>query len=460
MIRSSHIVVLVVALLLPLLEAKAACTGSSPNWTSTPDQASVQSCVNSASNGDIITLSAGSATYSSTVTISKGLTIQVASGQTVTLTSSNATSPPFFTVKGTGSNFVHISGNNGASPDNCKTDGSTCGLVLNRSNDSSFNSSAILIMGPVLSFRIDHVKGNKGDSFLYSNNDSSATGEIHGVIDHSYLINYGRTYFAQNQMSTDNTYGSSCPGGTNGGTSWHNFLGHQTSYAGTGNLIYFEDNQINWTAAPASPGQGAFYSQYGGMVVIRYNIIGGWSEEITDEGDAPACGAVYYEVYNNTITENCGLTGFNCEGKIFDIRSGNGLYHDNAFITKDPAGTSTPATLINYPNGAHVAGHDPNNIYWWNNTWDRGSGALACQSDSNPSGPVCVNVDGTSQAPVPTRVIGAASGCSGGACFYLRPPTTSGDVFFGYTPYTYPHPLLGNTVTQVSPPSKLTATVQ
>jgi len=328
--------------------------------------------------------------------------------------------------------------------------------VLVRQNDPGFQARAVHITGPVLSFRLDHIQGNKGDAFLYSNDDGSATGEVHGVIDHSYLLNYARSYFAQNQMRTDGTFGLNCPGGSNGETSWHSFIGHQMSYAGTGNLIYFEDDQFNWTAAPASPGQGAFYSQYGGMVVIRYNILNGWSPYITDEADNPACGSVYYEVYNNTINENCSITGYGCEGKVFDIRSGNGLYHNNAFVSSD-----IPATLISYPNGGpKVVGHDPNNIYWWNNTWDSGSGARACQSDSNPSGAVCVQVDSSSETPKPTRIIGAASGCSNGACYYLRPPTTAGDVFFGYNPYAYPHPLIANSVTQVNPPTALIVTVQ
>ena len=50
-----------------------ACTGSSPTWTSTPDVASVSACVASASAGDTINVSAGSATWSSGLTITKNL---------------------------------------------------------------------------------------------------------------------------------------------------------------------------------------------------------------------------------------------------------------------------------------------------------------------------------------------------------------------------------------------------
>ena len=428
-----------VFLMMATQSAWAACSGSSPNWTSTPDSSSVQTCVNNASNGDTITISGGSATYSSTVTISKGLTIKVASGQTVTLTSSSASGPPFFTITGTGSNFVHISGDNGSG--DCSASTSNCGLVLLRQNDSGFNSSAILVVGPASAFRFDHILGNKGDAFLYSNPDSSATGPALGVIDHSYLENYGRTYFARDQRSTDGTYGTACPSGNNGGTAWHEFIGNESTYAGSNKEIYFENDTFTWNSAPATFGQGAFYSQYGGKVVVRYSTFTHWSEQVTDEGDNPACGSVYYEIYNNTFTEDCNITGFGCEGKILDMRSGQSLVHDNTFTS-----SSTPLNFINYPNGHPNLGHDIKNSFFWNNTWN----GSACQSDSNPSGAACVVVDSSSQSPVPTR----------NTNYWLRAPNQVSDVYFGYTPYTYPHPLLGKTVTQVSPPSGLTATVQ
>jgi hypothetical protein len=427
-----------VFLMMATQAAWSACSGSSPNWTSTPDSSSLQSCVNNASNGDTVTISGGSATYSSTVTISKGLTIIVATGQTVTLTSSGATSPPFFTITGTGSNFVHISGDNGSG--DCSASTSNCGLVLVRQNDGSFNSSAIYVRGPANAFRFDHILGNKGDAFLYSNNDSSATGRALGVIDHSYLENYSRTYFAQDQRSTDNKLGTACPNGTNGGTAWSEFTSAESTYAGSNKEIYWENDTFTWTQAPPS-GQGAFYSQYGGKVVVRYSTFAGWSPYVVDEGDNPACGSVYYEIYNNTFNEDCSITGYGCEGKVMDFRSGNLIVHDNAFN-----GQSIPAELTKYPGSGSLTSHNINNSYFWNNTWNGNS----CQTDSNPSGAVCVDVASDSDSPKPTP----------NTNYWLRAPNQASDVYFGYQPYTYPHPLIGNTVTQVSPPSGLTVTVQ
>lgn len=56
--------------------AGAQCTGSSPNWTTTPDQPSVQSCINNAAEGDTVNISAGSASWTTGVMISgKGVTL-------------------------------------------------------------------------------------------------------------------------------------------------------------------------------------------------------------------------------------------------------------------------------------------------------------------------------------------------------------------------------------------------
>jgi len=64
----------------------AACTGSSPTWTTSPDYASVSSCVSSASTGDTINVSAGSATWNSSLTIAKGVNLIGAGIDATTIT--------------------------------------------------------------------------------------------------------------------------------------------------------------------------------------------------------------------------------------------------------------------------------------------------------------------------------------------------------------------------------------
>lgn len=82
-------------LLLPLLllplEVWAACTGSSPTWSSTPDYASVNSCLGSATSGDTINVSAGDGTetWASTLTITKGIYIKGPGSGSLTVTGSS-----------------------------------------------------------------------------------------------------------------------------------------------------------------------------------------------------------------------------------------------------------------------------------------------------------------------------------------------------------------------------------
>src|SRR4030095_8115662 len=66
------------AFLLILLFAttvEAACSGSSPIWTTTPDQASVTTCVGNAVDGDTVNVLAGSATWSNLVIANKSISL-------------------------------------------------------------------------------------------------------------------------------------------------------------------------------------------------------------------------------------------------------------------------------------------------------------------------------------------------------------------------------------------------
>ena len=53
----------------------AACTGSSPTWTATSNYAAVNSCLSQATVGDTINVDAGTSTWNSTLTITKGIHI-------------------------------------------------------------------------------------------------------------------------------------------------------------------------------------------------------------------------------------------------------------------------------------------------------------------------------------------------------------------------------------------------
>jgi len=87
----------------------AACTGSSPTWTASADQASVSSCISSASSGDTIKVSSGSATWNGiTLPSTKDLTITGAGKTSTIITCSSGiclTVPPSRTYVVSGFEF-------------------------------------------------------------------------------------------------------------------------------------------------------------------------------------------------------------------------------------------------------------------------------------------------------------------------------------------------------------------
>src|SRR5215469_1334900 len=106
------------ALILLLFPAflHAQCTGSSPTWTSTPDQASVATCVSSALAGDTINVTAGtgSVTWTAGISASKALSIIGPGAANLTINDNIATSAStcnlFFFRESVVGSLVRVSG--------------------------------------------------------------------------------------------------------------------------------------------------------------------------------------------------------------------------------------------------------------------------------------------------------------------------------------------------------------
>src|SRR5262245_21314962 len=68
--------------------SEAACTGSSPRWTSTPDYASLSSCVSVAARNDTINVSAGNVVWNTNILmLSRGIKLLGAGRDVLTITS-------------------------------------------------------------------------------------------------------------------------------------------------------------------------------------------------------------------------------------------------------------------------------------------------------------------------------------------------------------------------------------
>lgn len=216
-------------------EARRGCSGSSPNWTTTPDRASVEYCLTHASAGDTITVSAGDGTetWATGITFTRGVNLIGPGATNLTISGAvdsllwwNLTSTPrnaHDTLKVQGFTFDGL----GAS--------SNTGLIRLGWSDGGEYVTAVIV---------DNVFQNLDGRGVY------VWGRVHGVIARN---TFDRLYIALG------CYGD-------------NHLGWavDSQAFGDANQIYFENNLIQysgtWTTSYRAVSGGN-----GGQCVIRYN---------------------------------------------------------------------------------------------------------------------------------------------------------------------------------------------
>lgn len=288
------------ALLFAAGAAQAACTGSSPTWSSTIDQASVASCVSSAASGDTINVAAGSATWSAGVSwTNKNIKI-IGAGVGNSIITRSA---PIFTVNMTAATQSwRISGFTftGAAPNNMIT------------LDSGGTTS------PTKGWRIDHIR------FNYSGAGTAChiQGITWGLWDHITLDGNGYqfcTIFGYMNSSTNEN--STCSGAAPN-VCFGNWYWRRGPNLGTDQAVYMEDFTVNFTATDESTTTVVMADLvYGGAAVIRYSNIT-HNYFITHSARGGDRGGMKWEVYRNTWS---GTNFF----RWAQIRSGTGLAFDN-----------------------------------------------------------------------------------------------------------------------------------
>ena len=259
-------------------DASAACTGSSPNWNSSPDRSSVAACVSSARTGDTINVSAGSASWSSNINITDKAISVVGAGAGVTVIGTKA-----FTLTNSASRIS--------------------GFTFNLAAGSGY----FLIEGSV-GFRIDHniITLPQADTAVLAYGLNGKP--VEGLIDNNN-ITYGRVVY----------YGDNNSPGTAGSNRWAEPLD-----IGTSKALYVEDNTIRWLDGSSSGYLNHMDGNYGCRYVARFNtIIGGRFEAHALQGNNErACRL--WEIYNNTMT-NPANPGY----RPFLIRGGTGMIFHN-----------------------------------------------------------------------------------------------------------------------------------
>ena len=279
--------------------AYGACTGSSPTWTASNDQASVASCVSSASDGDTINISSGTTTWTTHVTITKALSI-IGAGKTSTVIGGNSA---VFLI-------------NTSSPKNVRI--SAIGFTGNGGSLSgSLENQKINIRGTIDTVRLDNLKFTDiGDHGVYVGLWDLITQQPRILIDH---IDY------------------SCNTASQGGAfcrfakfECHNNTWTQSDRAGSDWFIFIEDSTFTWTGS-ADTNAGVTDTEHGCRMVVRYNTIAGGGVQVHDTGSTEAArGQRYTEIYNNTFT--CSIT--NCSNiPAIGLRGGGYLVYNNSIAS-------------------------------------------------------------------------------------------------------------------------------
>ncbi len=349
-------IVVLIASIVPAYSCSSPRSSTVPNWTAS-SWADIQTCANSALNGDTIALPAGTYSASQLITITKALTIQGAGiGSTIVSDSDSAAEPllRWVCVDGkshrlTGFEFNDNGGSSAARFDlQCKSTANT-------------------------TFRVDH---NKFDDLA---GEALAPQDMIGVIDHN---TFHHTTAHGNDSIMIRFYDRHWHGNGNyGDQSWHD-----TVTWGGSEFLFVEDNTFTYDGAYGAITDGAF----GQRIVFRHNTINhGWFEVHGSESGGRDRGGRAQEVYQNTYAWNGN--GY----QISNIRSGSGLIWGNAGTNALNNTAYASTWQVDRPNGVGVYGTADGN-----GPWDKNNpGNLAFSGTTASASGLTVTVQGTPFSP-------------------------------------------------------------
>ena len=237
--------------------------------------ANVQTAINAASAGDTVSIPAGSCTWSSTVSITKPITLQGAgAGSTVITGATGQTTPMIsYSPSPVSSTLMRVTG-----------------FTFNANNNSQFFQTSSNSINPIPRIRYDHNTLSNGVS--NANEPFRVNGNVYGVID-------SNTISGSLHLDRDGTQRAA----------WDNL----TFTFGTSENLYIEDNI--YTGVPNNtPPVGA---GWGSRYVFRYNTLTLLDNQYPlldyhGNQDSGVHGTMGVEIYGNLIT--CSIS--NSEAKI------------------------------------------------------------------------------------------------------------------------------------------------
>jgi hypothetical protein len=316
-----------------------------------PSSADVTKAIASAVDGDTVIVPAGTAAWTSGVTITKSITIQ---GQT-TVNSDDGTANDLtvlvdnLTYNGGGHAFFSI---NVPATKPFRLTGIT---FTNGSRPETLYNGAIAVGGQTDKVRIDHLHFTGP---IKHNNYIAVYSTVYGVADHLVLDNMG-SQLGQNRVFN--------------GTGYGDLEFAQPADYGSNKFFFFEDCYIN-NAYEGGSASGGVDALRGARFVVRhchlYNVVTlchGTENDRSRGGRAQ-------EIYGNDFHWSYRIT-------LDGIRSGTIIFHDNTFAGVLPDGVSlqTYRLMLDYgsgpwfgasgdspwdvnvtePDGTHIDGHPP-----------------------------------------------------------------------------------------------------
>jgi hypothetical protein len=398
---------LLLAVSLPSMAAtyNVACSGTITN--------ALQSAVNSAADGDTVSISAGNCSASTVAWDNKNITVQ---GQGIGATTVNGLS---FNVLITTKAAFRITGFSVGSA------GSWTINALNRTTG-------------IKGWRIDHVAWSYPS--CGQNIAVWVNGIAWGVLDHNTFYNAGNAVFVRAWAENTNEVNPWPPSGNPGmgGYSWLLPLNF-----GTDEALYIEDNTFTMDGGCY---MGVGDSYYGGRTVFRYNKVTNayWQNHAARSYERG--GNLKAEIYNNDFNATDPAWY-----RAIHIRSGTGVVFNNtlrgAFNTMNVDNQRSNGQNTGSPFGACNG----------SSAWDGNSAGQAGWPCLDQVGRGSGQYPNQPSVPLYVWNNGSSSGCStGGSCNNNIQMTSDGDSHVvdgrdfinngttpkpGYVPYRYPHPL-------------------
>jgi hypothetical protein len=385
------------------------------------NQTVVQNAINAASNGDTIILPAGVQTWTTTSGGAPAVEIQnkeisiigAGVGQTIITDSTNAgwMETAIWIQNDTGENF-RISG-------------------INFIQGVGDGNGIIKIRGNARAWRIDNCSFSASSKNMVSIGGTAVT---YGLIDHCTFTAINSSNCKALQIIARTTGEDDVEPVIFGDAAWAQGLS-----LGTVNAVYVEDCTFTWDVR-----YPLVDIDEGARFVFRYNkVVGAGIGSHGHDGGYKHRGVFSYEIYENDFDAN----GTNLWAAIA-LRGGTGVIFNNTFSGNyngttvlycycacDPRVTCSAWPICEYPCPDQVGrttGQVSSPLYLWNNTYNDGL-----------SGPSVFNNNGDCEE--------SANVLQEGRDFYSNTQKP------GYTPYTYPHPLVspGSQDTPPAPPTNL-----